>query len=406
MNDSPVWGAWGQPPGIPGIRYESNDPLTGADRLTPKTPCILVVDDEEASRRVLGRALTSFGYEVVLAVDGDDALAKLSSEIDLVVLDASMPTVDGFTVAGRIRTMPGYFDLPIIMVTGLDGKANRLRALKVGVNDFISKPFDLAELQLRSAWLLKLKDAHDTIKQHRAELEKTVRNRTAALQEALVEVEAAQQRTHEAHLDTIRRLVLAAEHKDRATAAHIERIGLFCEMLAEHVGLPSEQVALIRHGSQMHDVGKLGIPDQILLKPGSLDGPEWRIMKQHAHMGGRILRGSPSDILRVGEVIALTHHERWDGKGYPQGLVADEIPLEGRICAVADVFDALTTTRPYRQALPNDVVYDMMQADRSRHFDPTVLDAFFDCKSKVESIQHEHGVTGKGAGGTPDRMQN
>ena len=362
--------------------------LVHVNRSNPAT--ILAVDDQEPSRRVLARALESFGHNVVLACDGDEALERLTCDIDLVVLDASMPAMDGFTVAQRIREMPAYFDLPIIMVTGLGGRANRLRAVEVGVNDFISKPFDLAELKLRSAWLLKLKEAHDTIKRHRSELEETVRKRTTALREALMEVEAARRQTHEAHLDTIRRLVLAAEHKDRATAAHIERIGLLCELLATRLALSSEQVDLIGLASQMHDVGKLGIPDHILLKPGGLEGSEWQIMKQHATMGARILQGSPSAILRVGELIALSHHERWDGSGYPKGLVGEEIPLEGRICAVADVFDALTSDRPYRQALPNEAAFGMMQAERGRHFDPDVLDLFLSCRTDVEDIQRAY----------------
>jgi len=354
-----------------------------------RTASILVVDDQKESRRSVARALASFGHDVVLACDGEEALRVLSSDIDLVVMDASMPGMDGFEAAKRIRDLPAYFDLPIIMVTGLDGKTHRLRAVEVGVNDFISKPFDLTELRLRSAWLLKLKAAHDTIKRHRASLEETVRMRTAALRSALLEVELAQRQTQEAHLDTIRRLVLAAEHKDRATAAHIERIGRLCELLAERLGLPSHQVELIRLGSQMHDVGKLGIPDHILLKPGALDETEWQIMKQHAAMGGRILQNSPSEILRIGELIALSHHERWDGEGYPSGLCGEAIPLEGRICAVADVFDALTTDRPYRQALPADAVYGMMRAEQGRHFDPHVLQLFFESRSEVEDIRRE-----------------
>jgi len=350
---------------------------------------ILVVDDQAESRCALERALGSFGHHVVLACDGDEALGALSADIDLVVLDATMPRMDGFAVAQRIRQLPAYFDLPIIMVTGLDGKAHRLRAVEVGVNDFISKPFDLTELRLRSAWLLKLKAAHDTIKRHRADLEETVHMRTAALRSALLEVESAQRQTQEAHLDTIRRLVLAAEHKDRATAAHIERIGHLCELLATRLELPSRDVELIRLGSQMHDVGKLGIPDHILLKRGALDETEWQIMKQHAAMGARILQHSPSAILQIGEVIALSHHERWDGGGYPNGLCGEAIPLEGRICAVADVFDALTTDRPYRRALPVDAAYGMMRAEQGRHFDPHIVQLFFDSRSEVEDIRRE-----------------
>jgi putative two-component system response regulator len=357
---------------------------------------VLVVDDEDGVRRAVARVLRTLGHEVQVANDGVAALHMLGPHIDLIVLDADMPGLDGFELTRRIRETPDYFDLPIVMLTGLEGREHRIRALQAGVNDFLSKPFDPTELEARTRWLLQLKQAHDTIKQQREDLENTVRKRTAALSAALEEVAAAHQQTHEAHLDTIRRLVLAAEHKDRATAAHIERIGLFCELLADHLRLPPERTALIRHGSQMHDVGKLGIPDRILQKPGTLDPPEWEVMKQHATMGARILQGSASEIMHVGEVVALSHHEWWDGSGYPSGLAGEEIPLEGRICAVADVFDALTTKRPYRRALPNNAVFDMMRTERGRHFDPQILDAFTSCRKEVENIQQQYRyVTGE-----------
>lgn len=351
---------------------------------------VLVVDDDPDSRRALEHALHSFGHEVEVARDGLEALAKLKLDIDLVILDAAMPNMDGFEVAQRIRADPDCLDLPIIMVTGLDSKADRLRAVEVGVNDFISKPFEIPELQLRSAWLLKLKEAHDAIKRHHTELERIVDRRTAALREALEEAAEAQRETYAAHLDTIRRLVIAAEYKDRDTAAHIERIGRLSALLARGLNLSPGRVELIRYAAPMHDVGKIGVPDSVLLKPGKLDEDEWELMKQHTTIGGRILHGSPSELLRLGEMIALSHHERWDGSGYPKGTARDDIPLEGRICAVADVFDALTSDRHYRDALPNDTVYAMMEAQSERHFDPDVLEAFFRERSDVEAIQQEY----------------
>lgn len=350
----------------------------------------MVADDDPDARRALERALRSFGHEVKVARDGVEALAKLKLDIDLVILDAAMPNMDGFEVAERIRADPDCLDLPIIMVTGLDSKADRLRAVEVGVNDFISKPFEIPELQLRSAWLLKLKEAHDAIKRHHAELERTVDKRTAALREALEEAAEAQRQTYAAHLDTIRRLVIAAEYKDRDTAAHIERIGLLSALLARGLGLSPGRVELIRHAAPMHDVGKIGVPDSVLLKPGKLDGDEWELMKQHTTIGGRILHGSPSELLQLGEKIALSHHERWDGTGYPGGTAGDEIPLEGRICAVADVFDALTSNRHYRDALPNETVYGMMEAQAECHFDPDVLEVFFRERQEVEAIRREY----------------
>jgi putative two-component system response regulator len=277
--------------------------------------------------------------------------------------------------------------LPIIMVTGLDSREDRLRAVEAGVNDFIAKPFELTELRVRCASLLRLKLATDAIKRHRSELEQTVQKRTADLRLALEGMAEAQRSTYAAHLDTIRRLVIAAEYKDRDTAAHIERIGLYSELIAATLGLAPGEVEVIRYAAPMHDVGKIGTPDAVLLKPGGLDPDEWAIMKQHTAIGARILHGSPSPVLQAGEVIALSHHERWDGSGYPGGLRGAAIPLAGRICAVADVFDALTSSRHYRDALPNDVVWEMMQTQRGRHFNAEVLDAFLENRGRVEEIQ-------------------
>jgi len=350
---------------------------------------VLVVDDQPDTRKLLQRILANLGYQTEAAQDGLEALAKLELDIDLVLLDAEMPGMDGFAVTERIRQNPRLIDLPIIMVTGLGGKEDRLRAVEAGVNDFISKPFEIHELRLRSQWLLKLKEASDLLKQHQAELERTVEKRTAALRRALEEMATAQRRTHDAHLDTIRRLVIAAEYKDRDTAAHIERIGQFSEVIARALKLSPGRIETIRHAAPMHDVGKIGVPDAILLKPGQLTPDEWEIMKRHTVMGARILHGSPSDVLQAGEEIALSHHEKWDGSGYPNGLRGEAIPLGGRICAVADVFDALTNHRHYRDALPNQTAYDMIETQAGRHFDPEVVAAFLASKPEVERIQQE-----------------
>lgn len=365
---------------------QATEPAPGA---LAKPKRVLVVDDQPDTRKVLERILANLGYQTETARDGLEALAKLELDIDLVLLDAEMPGLDGFAVTERIRHDPRFMDLPIIMVTGLGGKEDRLRAVEAGVNDFISKPFEINELRLRSQWLLRLKDASDALKQHQAELERTVEKRTGALRQALEDMAAAQRRTHEAHLDTIRRLVIAAEYKDRDTAAHIERIGRFSEIIARALKLSPGQVEIIRHAAPMHDVGKIGIPDAILLKPGRLTAEEWEIMKQHTVMGGRILHGSPSEVLQAGEQIALSHHEKWDGTGYPHGRRGDAIFLGGRICAVADVFDALTSNRHYRDALPNEAVFDMIEAQAGRHFDPEVVSAFLASRPDVERIQHE-----------------
>lgn len=351
---------------------------------------ILIVDDQEDVRRAIGRMMESLGHETESAADGIEALAKLPLDFDLVMLDAEMPNMDGFEVAERIRGIPEYQDIPIIMVTGRRTKEDRIRAVKVGINDFVDKPFEAEELRLRSASLLKLKRVTDALKAHGTELEEIVERRTSALRRALEEGVAARRETHVAHLDTIRRLVRAAEYKDQDTGAHIERIGLFSEILAKGLALAPRQVEVIGHAAPMHDVGKIGIPDSILLTSEELTPEEWEVMRGHTLIGAEILRGSPSEILQVGSKIAMSHHERWNGEGYPGGIAGEEIPLEGRICAVVDVFDALTSERRYRPrgAIPNREAYEMMAEDRGKYFDPIVLDVFMKKRDAIEEIQN------------------
>jgi cyclic di-GMP phosphodiesterase len=359
----------------------------GPAQLAARSKRVLVVDDQEEMARALERALRAFGYQIELARDGIEALAKVRLGVDLVFLDAEMPGMDGFEVARRIREDAELGDLPIIMVTALSDARDRLHAVEAGINDFITKPFELTELRVRTASLLKMKEATDALKRHRLELEGAVERRTAELRRALGEMVAAQRRTSAAHLDTITRLVRASGYKDRETGTHIERIGTYCALLGKALRLSPQEGELLRHASPLHDVGKIGIPDAVLLKASRLDAAEWEIMKQHTTIGASILHGSPSEVLQMGETIALSHHERWDGAGYPQGLAEDAIPLVGRICAVADVFDALTTDRAYRPASTNTVVYEMMAAERGKHFEPRVLDVFFSQRDAVEAIQ-------------------
>ena len=348
---------------------------------------ILVVDDEQRNRELLEGMLEILGYQAEFAGDGLEALAKVRLGVDLVLLDLMMPGMDGFEVAQRIREHQEYRDLPIIVVTGLDGKDVRLRAVEAGVNDFIGKPLEMAELKVRLASQLRLKEATDALKRSQSDLEEQVERRTADLRRALEDMLVAQRLSREAHLDTIRRLVLAAEYKDRDTAAHIQRIGDLGALIARELGRPAAEVALLRQACQMHDVGKLGIPDAILLKPGKLDAEERRVMEQHTVIGARILEGSPSALLQAGEIIALSHHERWDGGGYPHRLGGEDIPLWGRICAVGDFFDALTTDRPYRAAVSEQETLAMMQEQRGKHFAPELLDVFFSCLDEVRAIK-------------------
>jgi cyclic di-GMP phosphodiesterase len=349
---------------------------------------VLVVGDHKEILDSLRRLLIGFGHEVEVARDGAEALARLKLGIDLVLVDAAMPGMDGFS--RRIRSDAEFQDLPVLLVTGQDNRTDRLRAVEAGVDDFIAQPVDPAELRLRSASLLRMKAATDGLKRQRAELELTVAQRTRDLRRALDETVQAQRTTTAAQLDTVRRLAVAAEFKDRDAAAHIERVGRYCELLGRSLNLAPQAVERLRCASAMHDVGKIGIPGSLLVLSGELHPGEAEVMQQHTVFGAYLLHGSPSELLQMGETIAISHHERWDGAGYPAGIAGDAIPLAGRICAVADVFDALTSDRPYRAALPNHTAYDMMAAERGRHFDPAVLDAFLAQRAALEAVQQRH----------------
>ncbi len=348
---------------------------------------VLVVDDEEDIRESLREMLEFLGHHVETASNGHEALAKLESGFDLVLTDVVMPGIDGFEVVETIRKKYSVYDLPIIMVTGMSGRQDRLRAVEVGANDFISKPFDLTEIKARSSSLLQMKDAQDALKRHQVELESTVRQRTAALREALDEMVETQNQLRSAHLETIQRLVSAAEFKDRDTSNHIQRMSRYCALIANKLHLPPHEVELILHASPMHDIGKIGTPEEILLKPGKLNAEEWKLMRKHTLYGRQILRDSSSELLQAGEIIALTHHERWDGMGYPNGLAGDEIPVWGRICAVADVFDALTSERPYKRAFSNEEAVRLLVEGRGKQFDPQLVDIFVNNFDNVLDIQ-------------------
>lgn len=348
---------------------------------------ILVADDDELTRTLHAEFVRGFGYEVEVAADGIEALAKVALGVDLVLTDAHMPNLDGFDVAMRIRESRSAQDLPIVMVTSLEAREDRLRAYEAGINDFINKPVDHVELQLRLRWLLELKAAQDDLLASQANLEATVERRTRELRRALEDVTAAQRRIQEGHLDTIYRLTLAAEYKDHDTAGHIERIGRYSEVMARAMHLAPSVIDTIRHAAPMHDVGKLGIPDHILLKPGPLTDEEREVMNTHTTIGGQILAGSSSPVIQMGQRIALAHHEKWDGTGYPEGIPGPSVPVEARICTVVDFFDALTFDRPYRAAVPNPKVLGMMREESGTRFDPDVLDVFLSVQDEIEEIQ-------------------
>jgi putative two-component system response regulator len=351
---------------------------------------ILVVDDDDATRKVTAALVESLGYEAEPARDGLEALAKLRLGVDLVLLDVMMPGLDGYEVCRRLRRDPHGAGVPVIMVTSLASKDDRLAAVEAGANDFIAKPIDKTELHVRSASLLKMKEAQDALKRHQARLEQIIEEKTAELRRALEEMTEAQRQAYRAQLETVERLAIVAEYKDKVTARHIQRMSEYCAVLARGLRLPPGEVELVLHASRMHDVGKIAVPDAILRKPARLDRAEWAVMRQHPLVGGQILDNSTSQLLQAGRIIALSHHERWDGRGYPGGVAGEAIPLWGRICAVADVFDAVTSARPYKPAFPNEEAFRILREGRGTHFDPRVVDVFFEHLDEILEIQRKY----------------
>lgn len=342
---------------------------------------ILIVDDEPINVMLLKGLLEKMGYETRGAENAVTALKMLNRTFDLVLADIMMPGMDGFTMVAKIRENPETFDIPIIVVTTLSEKEDRLKAVESGANDFITKPLDKVELAVRTRSLLKQKAQQDEIKRFENELHQMVEARTLELRRAL-------ENLRHASYETVNRLAAAAEFKDDDTASHIKRMSRYSALIAEKAGFSEKEVTLILHASPMHDIGKIGIPDSVLLKPGKLDAEEWALMKQHVQFGAKILAKSDSDLLRAAQRIAVSHHEKWDGTGYPLGLSGEDIPVYGRICAIADVFDALTSRRPYKEAFPVEKAVSILQEGRNAHFDPYFLDLFLADMDAVMQIKN------------------
>jgi putative two-component system response regulator len=298
---------------------------------------ILIADDEAANIRLISSLLDNEGYNLLSAANGEEALAMANSRNpDLVLLDILMPVMSGFKVCAEMKKDPVLRNIPVIIITALSDRGSLIKGLDAGANDFLTKPFERAELLLRIRNLLKIKEYEDRIKNHNVILEYEVNQRTRELREAKNVIEKAYNETRQSHIETINRLTLAAEFKDEDTASHLRRISHFCRIIAEEMNINGDFIEKVFHSAPMHDIGKIGIPDHILLKPGALTPEEFSVMKNHTFIGAKILRDSKSKFLREGEVIALAHHERWDGSGYPQGHKGEEIPLCARVMNIAD----------------------------------------------------------------------
>lgn len=325
---------------------------------------ILIIDDHEANIEALKRILRRAGFASVNGTTDPTIGVSLVQtwSPDLILLDLHMPRLDGFGVLEAIH--PQLSDgryLPVLMLTGDSSDDTKRRALAGGVKDFLVKPFDATEVLLRIENLLETRSLYLAISEQNQLLEQRVAERTRELEEA--------------QLEMLQRLAAAAEFRDDDTGEHTHRVGQLAGLLAAEIGLTTAAVDLIRRTAPLHDVGKIGIPDSILLKPGRLTNEERRIMQTHVTIGAAMLAGGHSQLVLTAERIARSHHERWNGSGYPDGLVADRIPLEARIVAVADFVDALTHDRPYRRAWSTSKTVAAIVAERGEHFDPTVVNA-------------------------------
>ena len=352
---------------------------------------ILVVDDEERNIRLLSHLCQNLGYSILTAGSGSEAIEKTAAEMpDLILMDVMMPGMDGFEATERIKKDDKSRQIPIIIVTALDQKKDKLKGISIGANDFLSKPIDTEELSLRIRNNLEIKDYHDFLKNHNAKLEIEVSKRTEELKKAYEEVDNAYRKVQSSYIETIQRLNMAAEYKDEETGAHISRISLYTKELAGALGMDFDFIETIYYASPMHDIGKVGIPDSIMMKTGALSAEEWEIMKSHTTIGAKILSESESPFLTMAKDIALSHHEKWDGTGYPYGLKGEAIPLPGRIVNIVDQYDALRSKRPYKATLPhNEVMQILTEGDgrtSSEDFDPQVLEAFKRSASKVDEI--------------------
>ncbi len=345
---------------------------------------ILVVDDDQRIRSLLAAILRAHSYEVLSAGSGREALdIAFSSQPDLVLLDFVMPEMNGFEVLDQLKANVITRMVPVIMITALSDTPTRVLALEKGADDFLAKPFDRTELYARVKSLLKVKAYNDLMSDNQRLLEEEVNKKTRQLY-------AAMEKLKRSSLDTIHRLSRAAESRDNETGAHLERMSRYSAIVARRLGLGPEIVERILHASPMHDIGKIGIPDHILLKPGKLDATEWEIMKKHTVIGARILEGSQVGTIRMAETIALVHHEKWDGSGYPSGLKGKKIPLIGRIVAIADVFDALSSVRPYKKAFPLEQCFRIIEEGRGGHFDPEVVEAFMAEEKAIMRVQEAY----------------
>jgi putative two-component system response regulator len=337
-------------------------------------PSILILDDEPAARAVAGRILEAI-YDVEFAADTTEARAKLLGVVDLLLCDINLPGESGMDLIQGVLSR-GDDDLAVVMVTGEDNPELADRAFEMGAYGYLVKPYRRGDLLITVSNALRRRQLELQAKSYQRELEQDMVMKSLETERMRMLLRRTEESLERSRLETVHKLSLAVEMRDQVTGHHLSRMGSYCEEICRRLELQDEVCDVIALAGQMHDIGKIAVPDHILLKAGLLTDEERAQMQTHAEIGKQILQGSESPLLMLAESIAWTHHEKLDGSGYPRGLRGEEIPIEGRIAAVADVFDALTRDRPYREAMPLDEAAALMAEGRGRHFDADVLDAF------------------------------
>jgi two-component system response regulator RpfG len=340
---------------------------------------VLIVDDQSTSRAILSQVIKSINSNIFVVGKSNPQQAlewAAQHTADLIFVDYLMPEMNGIEFIRLLKLLPQYEFVPVMMITVKKDSDTRYAVLDAGVTDFINKPVDMHECIARSKNLLTMRVQHITLQNKSLLLESLVN-------QAAIDIKPREK-------ETLMRLARAGEHKDYDSAMHLQRMALYSRALADAIGLDKDEAEIIEFAAPLHDIGKVAMPDAILLKNGKLDDEEIIIMRKHSHVGYQILQNSPSKYLQKGGEIALSHHERFDGAGYPNGLVGDEIPLSARIVAIADVFDALTSVRPYKDAWCFDQAFQYICEESGKQFDPELVSAMIKIRSNFETIYREN----------------
>ncbi len=339
---------------------------------------VLIVDDLFSSRLLLAEIVRQIDGKLNLELFDTPSRAleyARNNRVDIVLTDYKLPEFDGIELVKQLRALPHCVDVPIVVITVVDDRKIRYDALEAGATDFLIKPLDDHETRARCANLLELR-------RHKIVLSDQARVLQYQVDKSVAEI-------HERELETLSKLAKAGEFRDKTTGNHLMRMAKHSALIGQHLGLGTETVHVLEVAAPMHDIGKIGIPDSVLLKEGPLTADETQVMREHPRMGYDILKGSPSKYLSMGAIIALGHHEKFDGSGYPNGLHGEDVPLVARIVAVADVFDALVSERPYKHAWSLDEAIEFLVSQRGKHFDPMCIDAFLSDRSAIETVVRE-----------------